>query len=119
MKKKKKPTEADVLAMVAKIMNQSGSPLELLNLDQDAELEHDHLEMMMEPLEIDFDALPPSPVRSAAGKPAVTVTGTRKITIRIPNRILASCRAKAARTGTKYQTVIIRTLNAASRDWDT
>lgn len=69
--------------MVAKIMNQSGSPLELLNLGQDEELEHDCLEMM-EPLEIDFDALPPSPSRSAASEPAVTVTGTKKITIRIP-----------------------------------
>ncbi len=92
--------------------------MEMLQLDQDDEFEPECYEMLLEPIEIDFDDFLPSAMRSAA-EPALSVTGTRKVTIRIPNRIVASCRAKAARTGTRYQTLIVRTLNAASRAWDT
>ena len=106
------------MAIVAQIMKPSGLSMEMLHQDQDDEFEPECLDLLLEPLEMDFDTLPPTSVRSAA-EPGVPVTGTRKITIRIPNRILASCRAKAHRTGTRYQTLIVRTLNTASTGWDT
>ena len=106
------------MAIVATIMKQSGLTMESLHQDHGDDFDPCCMEMLLEPLEIDFDTLPPTPVLGAAA-PAVAVTGTRKVTIRIPNRIVASCRAKAARTGTRYQTLIVRTLNAATRAWDT
>ena len=106
------------MAIFTKIRKQSGLTMEMLQLDQDDAFEPECYELLLEPIENDFDALPPSPARSAV-EPGVAVTGTRKVTIRIPNRTLASCMAKAARTGTKYQTLIVRTLNTASRDWAT
>ncbi len=115
MKAKTKTTDEDVMAIFAKIAKQSGLSMAMLQLDHDDGFEPECLEMTMEPMDIDFDAFPSTPVGSAA-EPKIPVTGTRKVTIRIPNRILASCRAKAALSGSRYQSLIIRTLNTASKE---
>jgi hypothetical protein len=109
-------TDEDVMAMLAMIMKRSGATMETLNPDMEDDFSTECLESLIGSLEIDFDALPPAAAPIAAC-PTLPVTGTRKITIRIPNRILASCKARAHLTGGRYQTLIVRTLNAASREW--
>lgn len=45
---------------------------------------------------------------------AMPTSGTRSTTIRVPGRVLAAFRAEAERTGTPYQTLMNRTLEAAA-----
>jgi hypothetical protein len=65
----------------------------------------------------DLDLGPVAPVVRAERHPEPSVSGTRKISIRLPHYLLARLRREAARTGTKYQTLIARTLRTASAAW--
>lgn len=66
-----------------------------------------------------LDALPdrplPTPVKvhKVADDKSDPITGTKPITIRVPNRVLRKFRQKAARTGTAYQTLMNRALQDA------
>lgn len=63
------------------------------------------------------DAAPADPDGHADPLRETPCAGTRKISIRLPNYLLARVRRQAARTGTKYQTLIARTLRSASSSW--
>ena len=65
--------------------------------------------------EFDIDAVPVSaPVTAAALPKRLLYSGTRKVTIRIPNRILNEFNARAAASGKKYQTLMVTALAEAS-----
>lgn len=115
MKTTRKVTDEDVIAILARVRKFAGTPVEPLQTSMEDDLSLECPAMLLEPVEIDFDALPPTPMQRV--DPAVPITGTRKVTIRIPNRIIALCKGRARLTGTKYQTLIIRILNTASREW--
>lgn len=65
----------------------------------------------------DIAEMPPS-AREVPGPVSPTSAAkSHRTTIRIPGSVVAACRARALATGTKYQTVIIRTLKTASAGW--
>lgn len=49
----------------------------------------------------------------------VPMCGTQRITIRVPRRVLAAFRARAKSSGTRYQTLIVRTLQSTVSGWAT
>ena len=114
--------------MIVRVTNLSESPLELAKMDEEAaafdaflDKEYQATQALLDlrsNLVLNFDLAPvPTPVISDALPPTAQVlTGTRKITIRLPNRLLAAYKTQAERTGTRYQTLITRTLNTASRN---
>lgn len=66
-------------------------------------------------LGFDFGSSPsPSRTTGAVSVPVVSAPGSRKTTIRIPNRILDAFKSKAKASGIPYQTLMIRALSAAS-----
>lgn len=64
----------------------------------------------------DFDDVPvPFPKSTATAFPKRIInSGTRKVTIRIPHRILNVFNEKAAASGKKYQTLMVAALDEAS-----
>jgi len=66
-------------------------------------------------LEAEFGIVLSKP--TAPAKPHVTsgsVNGTKPISIRVPNRIIRAFKARAAATGTSYQTLMNRALKSAA-----
>ena len=57
-----------------------------------------------------------TPVPATSMTAPLCATGSRHISIRVPARLLAAYKARA--TGTKYQTLIIRTLKSEMASWD-
>ena len=69
-------------------------------------------------LDDDYEPTSPLPSRSPTSPlPTVSTRGSRKISIRVPNRIVDALKAKAKASGTKYQTLINRALKAAAAAW--
>lgn len=66
-------------------------------------------------LDFDWSSMPepstPSPV--AGPTPTMLVTGTQKISIRVPRHILAAFKKKSALTGVPYQRLVNQVLKAA------
>lgn len=79
-------------------------PLEALAIDEDWSLLKElHPEL--------FDGKSDS---ASVERLKATVSGTRPITIRIPNRVLQKFQRQADKTGTPYQTLINRALSEAA-----
>ena len=118
MATKKKTTESDVMAMLAQMLNQLGVDGASLDINQTSGIELVPIDLVELPLDFDFDPSLPD-VPPGGGKHPVTgcTSGSKKISIRIPNRILGRFNAKAKLSGTQYQTLITRTLDLASADW--
>lgn len=77
------------------------------------------LDLQVEDIEMSLDDLPPPPtlVRSKVIEPAgksLPASGTHPICIRVPARVIRAFQAQAADTGTSYQTLMNRALNAAA-----
>lgn len=98
--------DREAAAFEASLNEEYQATLELLALEPDLVLD------------FDLDPMPPPASSDPAPSPEPLLTGTKKITIRLPNRLLAAYRTQAKRSGTRYQTLMVRTLNTASRDWD-
>ena len=64
-------------------------------------------------LDYDFSATPPVVRQREPDAAAVTRKGTRKISIRVSNRVLNAIQGKAQDAGIGYQTYIKRMLNDA------
>lgn len=84
------------------------------------ELEFDpaDFEIEFDPYIFDFGpgrTLPP-PASPAHTPPALT--GTRKISLRVPARILAALKVRAAATGVPYQRLLNQALQNAVRSWE-
>ena len=110
MNRKQKLTDEKLEDIITRAKEMAFIPIDIaaLNLEPnfDAFLNEDFDVAM----KVDMDAALSSPVPMTPGE---TSCGTRKITIRIPNRILNTFKAKAKRTGTCYQTLMIQALNTA------
>jgi uncharacterized protein (DUF4415 family) len=119
-KKMKKSGEA-VEAMLAKIEHAVNHPelypveplpeeeLSLESIDLDVNFDID--------VDFDFDFSAPVPERKP-GEPAMVISapGTKKVTIRIPNRIIDAFKANTKVSGGRYQTKMIRALEKAAMD---
>lgn len=77
------------------------------------DIEFDTSPLQIEPLQL---AAAPT-VAMAAHIPPQTLTGTQKISIRVPAVILAAFKARARATGSLYQSQIIKALSATVRAW--
>ena len=65
--------------------------------------------------DFDIDITAPLPKRvTSAAEPVISAPGTRKVTIRIPNRIIDAFKASAEVSGGRYQTKMIKALESAS-----
>jgi len=60
-------------------------------------------------------ASPASKTRPVAPPPACT-PGTKGVSLRIPNRVINAFRAESIKTGTSYQTLMIRALADAAEE---
>lgn len=61
---------------------------------------------------------PARPAASTPLPPPIPTTGSVKISIRIPGRILATIKARATATGKPYQRVLNQVLRDAVRGWE-
>ena len=71
-------------------------------------------------LECDFSNIPTPLPSTPSPRPVAHTgftTGTLKVSIRIPARVLAAFKARAATTGTAYQSLMNRSLNATVLGW--
>lgn len=69
-------------------------------------------------LDDDYEPTSPLPSRSPTSPlPTVSTRGSRKISIRVPNRILELFTAEANKSCLGYQTLINRALKAAAAAW--
>lgn len=103
----------DDTVAVEKMLAETVAELDTMNEELDMELDIEDADMM---------ELPPcdAPAPAAASRPTPhSVTGSEHITIRLCSRVLAAYRMRARATGTKYQTLINRTLLSSMASWKT
>ena len=83
-------------------------------------------DLTFDPMDLDFDIVlddisttpaftTSKAVRSC--KAPLPMSGTTPICIRLPNRVINAFKLEADKKGTRYQTLINRTLNWATRDF--
>lgn len=85
-----------------------------------AQFEADMAAVLMEEIIFDFsdiDAAGSDTAKIVHPVPAPSATKSQRTTIRIPGAVLAGFKAQALATGTRYQTLMIRTLRTASASW--
>jgi len=110
----------EIDAIMAKALAQLDAPIPVLEFDS-AEMEFDlaglGLNVPFDPandvLNFDPSAAPPL----APPVPVPAPTGSRKISLRVPARILSALKARAAATGIPYQRLLNRVLRDAVRGW--
>jgi uncharacterized protein (DUF4415 family) len=110
--KGKNPSEA-VKAMIARIEHAASHPelFPFVELPEDSSLQSIDLDV-----EFDIDFSVPPPERKPSGpSPAISAAGTKKVTIRIPNRIIDAFKANARASGRRYQTEVNRALEKAAQ----
>lgn len=89
---------------------------EAMNIELHAQLDA----ILQAELELNLDDMPEMPPSTHETRPPISPTcavKSHRTTIRIPGPVLTACKARALATGTKYQTLIIRTLKTASASW--
>lgn len=67
----------------------------------------------------DIGATSPGAHEAHRAVPSPCLTKSKRISLRVPEPVLAACRAQAKKKGLKYQTLINRTLRAAMTGWAT
>ncbi len=95
-----RPTELDFASLYERIVAAADQPIE-------------PMEFSDEEMTIDFDAPVAPPVTVAAP----VFVGTRPVTIRIPGRVVHAFQVQAARSGCRYQTLMIRALRRAAEGY--
>lgn len=91
-------------ALMSLLLRAADNPLEELPIPSDS-------------LVFDFEVAPlphATADSTPSGKDALPPCGTYPVCIRIPVSTIRAFKAKAARTGTRYQTLMIRALRAAT-----
>lgn len=91
-------------ALTALLVEEAGRPL-------------DELEVPAELLVLDLETTPLSPAPTGIGmvsKDTLPPCGTHPVSLRLPVTTIRAFKAKAARTGARYQTLMIRSLQAAA-----
>lgn len=98
-------TAAEFEAITAAFLAAEDIPILDLDLDFDSA-----------DLDFDWSSMPePSTSSPVAGPaPPMLMTGTQKISIRVPRRILAAFKKKSALTGVPYQRLVNQVLKAAA-----
>lgn len=109
MKKHRKPTLKEVKAYLDRAMANLDLSLPDLQFDND-DLELIDDEFLLEPA---FG----SPGAAKSGEAPLPMSGTTPICIRLPNRVINAFKLEADKKGTRYQTLIKRTLNTATGDF--
>ncbi len=110
MHRKKTITAAEFEEVIQRALAISTEPIQGIEFDL-ADLEYDFSDVRNMPLPTSRVPRPP------ALAPTGTTTGTLKVSIRIPAPTLAAFKARAAKTGTAYQSLINKTLSAAALNW--
>jgi predicted DNA binding CopG/RHH family protein len=120
MRTKRKLTNKELEDVLARIKTIADLPLPVLEIELD---DYDVLPVLNATFEADlkydFKAVPPPIVAGVAPVRFVRTSGSRKISIRIPNQILEDFKAKAESSGTQYQTLIVQSLKKISSEWTT
>jgi uncharacterized protein (DUF4415 family) len=112
--KKWKALDEPMKALLAKIEHAGNHP-ELYPVEPLPE-EWTELEDIVIDVDFDIDFSVPPPERKPAGpSPAISAAGTKKVTIRIPNRIIDAFKASTKVSGGRYQTKMIRALEKAAQ----
>ena len=99
----KLPTDAEFSAMCSE-----------MNAKLDAEFRAE--------IEFDYDAIDAKRATNDAvmrSMLSADLSSSKRITIRVPSKVLAAIRARAKASGTKYQTLLNRTLKSAVTGWET
>lgn len=115
---KRKITDSELASVLARINAVADLPVEFTDIEVQA-MDEELAEETQRSLLFDFGTVPAPENKDSA---PVTVTTpvpsrTQHTTIRLPAPVLAAYKAKARATGTKYQTLIVRTLRAVSTSW--
>ena len=109
-------TQAELSTMAAvKAMEMELDPPVDLELPSPGDLDLEALDLVT-PLDLE-DMEPCSRPAAPRAKPA-TSKGTKLVSIRIPARIIAALKTRAAAQGAGYQTIANRVLRAAVREWE-
>ena len=88
----------------------------LAEVEAKSKLEDCHLhELVLDLTDIDPDHPEPAPCPTLATPPALLASGTRRISIRVHERVLLKFKAQAEKSGTPYQTLMKRALDEATR----
>jgi uncharacterized protein (DUF4415 family) len=113
--KKKKIMDEAVKAILAKIEHAVNHP-ELYPVEPlpEEEWSLESIDLDVD-FEIDFSAPWPDRVVSPSA-PVISAPGTKKVTIRIPNRIIDAFKANTKVSGGRYQTKMIRALEKAAQE---
>lgn len=109
MKKHRKLTLKEVKAYLDRAMANLDLSLPDLQFDND-DLELIDDEFLLEPA---FS----SPGAAKSGEAPLPMSGTTPICIRLPNRVINAFKLEADKKGTRYQTLINRTLNTATGEF--
>lgn len=116
----------ELLALMAKIPGLRDLNIPIMDLPSEAEFA-ESLEWMDAKFNADFSKgfdIVLSDVKSAApgegfSHPAEEyMSGSQRITIRIPSRVLKALKTRAKSKCIKYQTLINRTLQSAVKEWE-
>ena len=110
MGRKKKISDKEVLAMVARV----------LAFDAESLQEED---LVIDGLDFDMDeslawTLAPPPLKPPTATPTpVSLPGTRMICIRVPERVIHAYKVESAKTGRPYQTMMNRALKTVAESF--
>lgn len=113
--RKPRPTAAVINALIGEALNIAGqSPLEM-------EFDPSDLDFDFGPINFDIEtcgtALTSCPTSTPA--PAPALTGTVKISVRVPRRVIAAFKTRAAEHRQPYQKLLNQVLREAVRGWET
>lgn len=88
----------------------------LAEVEAKSKLEDCHLhELVLDLTDLDPDQPEPAPRPTPAKPPAPLVSGTRRISIRVHERVLLKFKQQAEKSRTPYQTLMKRALEEATR----
>jgi predicted DNA binding CopG/RHH family protein len=118
----------NMLMMMAKIPGLSGLDIPIERLPTDAEFSAISADLMaamdaefQAEIVFDYDAIDAKRAMNDAALRSmlpVDLSSSKRITVRIPTKVLAAVRVRAKATGTKYQTLLNRTLSSAVAGWE-
>jgi predicted DNA binding CopG/RHH family protein len=97
-------TLEDLEDVIAKAMAMADEPLPEFNVD-------------LSDLDYDLNAITPPPAKPVTTPVTPACSGRKKISLRLPYSVLKAFSDKAEATGTRYQTLITKTLKDASSGW--
>lgn len=116
MKKHRKLTLEEVKAYLDRAM--SNLDLSLPDLDLSLpDLQFDNVDLDLIDDEFLLEPASGSPGAAKSGEAPLPMSGTTPICIRLPNRVINAFKLEADKKGTRYQTLINRTLNTATGDF--